>query len=64
MSCEPHEPRSPLIGRGRFERTGDLAETRWHHVAAELPHGILGAEGVPPIDESSMGMLRQLVYFD
>jgi hypothetical protein len=63
MSCEPHEPRSPLIGRGRFERTGELAETRRHHVAAELPHGILGAEGVA-IDESSMGMLRQLGYVD
>mgnify|MGYP001817203906 FL=1 len=59
MSCEPYKPRAQLIRRDRFGWTGELSETHGMHVEAELPYGILGAEGVA-IDELSMGMLRQL----
>ena len=42
---------------------GELAEVHRLHVAADLPHGILGADDVV-IDESSMEMLRRLGYVD
>jgi arylsulfatase A-like enzyme len=61
LTDDPGEMENLILERTALAE--ELTAIHRRHVATDLPHGILGAEGVE-IDESSMEMLRQLGYVD